>query len=104
LRGLQSAERSLRISLTFCKTSGLAGGSRLGGADFGCGPSRDIRSGTATFIFFLICSLIFFSFLNANSARPVQLFKVFKIFTIGRRRLEQRECQILKIILRGIAG
>ncbi len=53
LRGLQSAERSLIISLAFCKTSGLAAGSLLGaGADFGCGPSRDIRdSGTATFIF-----------------------------------------------------
>ena len=48
LRGLQSAERSLIISLAFCKTSGLVGCSCLGGAAFGCGPNLDIRSGTAT--------------------------------------------------------
>lgn len=51
-RGLQSAERSLIISLAFCKTSGLAAASRLGGGDGGCTPIiRDIRNGAATLVF-----------------------------------------------------
>lgn len=51
-RGLQSAERSLIMSLAFCKTSGSAGESGLGFAAAGGGPDRDrelLRATGATF-------------------------------------------------------